>query len=160
MGARIVEDDVSLGWIFSQRQRERGQIGVVQNTSSSATRTWYDEMVLNARAHGAYPYIVEGFMEITEAVRRGHSVLIRREAAEVADGVEVFATSEPGPLEQVGLPAPAGEPIATILSFNMRTARFVIQDPQSIVGSVELTPKRLQRYLAAEGRDIGVALGS
>ena len=53
-------------------------------------RPWWDEVAGNARAHGALPYVVEGFTEITDAVRRGHAVLVRREEAEVAEGVTVF----------------------------------------------------------------------
>jgi hypothetical protein len=117
-------------------------------------------MVLVARAHGAYPYVVEGFLEITEAVRRGHSVLIRREAAEVADGISIFEeTVDPGTAEPSILGA-AIEPVATILTFDVRVARFVIQDPRSVVGSVQLTPKRLQQYLDAPGRQQGIALGA
>jgi hypothetical protein len=146
-----------LGRFFSRPERVEVTVSSVQGQTEER---WYDGMVRAARSHGAYPYVVEGFIEITEAVRRGHAVLIRREEAEVADGVRVFEERERGPIEQAGFAVASSDPVATILSFNARTARFVIQDPRSAVGSVELTPKRLQAYLAADGREVGVALGA
>src|SRR5690606_4107744 len=121
-------------------------------------RNWWDDIASNARAHGAMPYVVEGFTEIVDAVRRGHAVLVRRENAEVAEGIMVFedsATPVTGPF------APKIEeqtPIVAILKFDIGTARFVLQDAASPMGAVQLTPKRLARYLNAPGREVGVAL--
>lgn len=106
------------------------------------------------------PYVVEGFTEITDAVRRGHAVLVRRERVEVADGVTVFedgSTAMTGPFT----PLPeGGTPVVAILRFDVGSARFVLQDASSPAGAVQLTPKRLQRYLAAPDRSVGVALGA
>ena len=121
---------------------------------------WWEEISTNARTHGALPYVVEGFTEITEAVRRGHAVLVRREAAEVADGITVFdegATPVTGPFQS--LPTEAA-PIVAILRFDVGSARFVLQDAASPAGAVQLTPKRLATYLASPGREMGVALGA
>ncbi|MCW2972408.1 MAG: hypothetical protein JWN72_681 [Thermoleophilia bacterium] len=135
-----------------------------RNAASSAPAAetpWWEEISTNARTHGALPYVVEGFTEITEAVRRGHAVLVRREAAEVADGITVFddgATPVTGPFQ----PLPKGEvaPIVAILRFDVGSARFVLQDAASPAGAVQLTPKRLATYLASPGREMGVALGA
>ncbi len=124
-------------------------------------RNWWDDVAGNARAHGALPYVVEGFTEITDAVRRGHAVLVRREQVEVADGVTVFdagATPVTGAFSPVA--ATAAPPIVAILRFDMGTARFVLQDAASPAGAVQLTPKRLARYLDAPDRSVGVALGA
>jgi hypothetical protein len=118
---------------------------------------------MNARSHGAMPYVVEGFTEITEAVRRGHAVLVRREAAEVADGITVFdagATPVTGPFGNLPNKAQEAQPIVAILRFDVGTARFVLQDAASPAGAVQLTPKRLARYLDSPGREVGVALGA
>src|SRR4051812_6836035 len=56
----------------------------------AARPAWWDDIAASARAHGARPYVVEGFTEISDAVRRGHAVVVRRQAAEVADGISVF----------------------------------------------------------------------
>ncbi len=122
---------------------------------------WWDEVVGNARAHGARPYVVEGFSEISDAVRRGHAVLVRREQAEVADGVTIF---EPGATPVTGAFGPSAAtdaaPIVAILRFDVGTARFVLQDAASPAGAVQLTPRRLARYLESPGRSVGVALGA
>ena len=120
---------------------------------------WWDEVAGNARAHGARPYVVEGFSEITDAVRRGHAVLVRREQAEVADGVTVF---EAGATPVTGAFGPTQDtpPIVAILRFDVGTARFVLQDAGSPAGAVQLTPRRLARYLDAPDRHVGVALGA
>jgi len=126
---------------------------------------WYDELAANARAHGAYPYVVEGFMEVVEAVRRGHAVLIRRVETEVADGVRVFAN----PVPSMGTPgsplaelcSSVDEGVVTILSFDLSTARFELQDASGGgMGAVQLTPKRLQRYMSQPETEVGVALGA
>jgi len=127
----------------------------------AAETPWWEEISLNARSHGAMPYVVEGFTEITEAVRRGHAVLVRREAAEVADGITVFdqgATPVTGPFQ--ALPAKEVAPVVAILRFDVGSARFVLQDAASPAGAVQLTPKRLANYLNAPGRETGVALGA
>lgn len=124
---------------------------------------WWDEVAGTARAHGARPYVVEGFTEITDAVRRGHAVLVRREEAEVAEGVRVFAadsTPVTGAFAPVSERTKAAEPIVAILRFDVGTARFVLQDAASPAGAVQLTPKRLARYLDAPDRSVGVALGA
>lgn len=123
---------------------------------------WWEDVAGTARAHGARPYVVEGFSEITDAVRRGHAVLVRREPAEVAEGVTIFdegSTAVTGPFSSV---EPAGEaaPIVAILRFDVGTARFVLQDAASPTGAVQLTPRRLARYLEAPDRSVGVALGA
>lgn len=125
---------------------------------------WYDELARNARAHGAYPYVVEGFMEMVEAVRRGHAVLVRRVPAEVAEGVRVFdrppsAVAAPGsPLATVC--SSVEDEVVTILRFDVSTARFELQDVANGAGAIQLTPKRLQRYLSQPDCEIGVALGA
>ena len=126
-------------------------------------RHWWDDVAGNARAHGALPYVVEGFTEITDAVRRGHAVLVRREEAEVAEGVTVFeagATPVTGAFSPIGERTAAAPPIVAILRFDVGTARFVLQDAGSPTGAVQLTPKRLARYLDAPDRSVGVALGA
>jgi hypothetical protein len=128
---------------------------------AGAGEAWWDEVAGNARAHGARPYVVEGFAEITDAVRRGHAVLVRREQAEVAEGVVVF---EPGATPVTGAFGPAAQaaapPVVAILRFDVGTARFVLQDAGSPAGAVQLTPRRLARYLDAPDRSVGVALGA
>ncbi len=122
---------------------------------------WWDEMVGNARAHGARPYVVEGFSEITEAVRRGHAVLVRREQAEVADGITVFDADAVGVTGAFGPERVSSTPpVVAILRFDVGTARFVLQDAGSPAGAVQLTPRRLARYLDAPDRSVGVALGA
>lgn len=133
-----------------------------QSPTDDASAAWWDDVLGNARSHGARPYVVEGFTEITDAVRRGHAVLVRRERAEVADGITVF---EQGSTPVTGAFGPAGAhaptpPIVAILRFDMGTARFVLQDAASPAGAVQLTPKRLARYLDAPDRSVGVALGA
>jgi hypothetical protein len=127
---------------------------------ASPSAQWWDEVAGNARAHGARPYVVEGFAEITEAVRRGHAVLVRREQAEVADGMTIF---EAGSTPMTGAFGPAATdraPIVAILRFDIGSARFVLQDAASPAGAVQLTPRRLARYLDAPDRSVGVALGA
>jgi hypothetical protein len=124
---------------------------------------WVQELVAATRAHGAWSYRVEGFFDITDAVRRGHPVLVRREAVEVADGVHVFektvaANQVNGPL--AWLADEHADEIVTLLRFDIGTAKFVLQDIGSAVGEVALTPKRLQRYLDDPQRCVGVALGA
>ena len=87
---------------------------------------WWDDVAGNARAHGALPYVVEGFTEITDAVRRGHAVLVRREQAEVADGVTVFesgSTPMSGAFSTVSERASAAPPIVAILRFDVGPTR-------------------------------------
>ncbi|MCW2962647.1 MAG: hypothetical protein JWM90_3034 [Thermoleophilia bacterium] len=122
---------------------------------------WWEEIAGNARAHGARPYMVEGFTEITDAVRRGHAVLVRREQVEVADGITVFeggTTPVTGPFAKVA--ATEAPPIVAILRFDFGSARFVLQDAASPTGGVQLTPRRLARYLEDDRRSTGVALGA
>jgi hypothetical protein len=124
---------------------------------------WWDDVAGNARAHGARPYVVEGFTEISDAVRRGHAVLVRRERVEVADGVTVFdagATPVMGAFSPVSESTRSAPPIVAILRFDMGTARFVLQDAGSATGAVQLTPRRLARYLDSPERSVGVALGA
>lgn len=126
------------------------------------TEAWWDEVAGNARAHGARPYVVEGFSEITDAVRRGHAVLVRREHAEVAEGITIFdegATPVTGPFGPARVESDA-PPIVAILRFDIASARFVLQDAASPAGAVQLTPRRLARYLDAPDRSVGVALGA
>jgi hypothetical protein len=128
---------------------------------ASGEAPWWEEVAGNARAHGARPYVVEGFTEITDAVRRGHAVLVRREAAEVADGITVFdagSTPVTGPFANVA--ATQATPIVAILRFDFGSARFVLQDAASPTGGVQLTPRRLARYLQEDSRSTGVALGA
>lgn len=109
------------------------------------------------------PYVVEGFTEITDAVRRGHAVLVRREQVEVADGVTVFdagSTPMTGAFSPVSAKTKAAPPIVAILRFDHGSARFVLQDAASPAGAVQLTPKRLAKYLDAPDRSVGVALGA
>ena len=143
------------------RSLRRAQPG--RDGDSGATRTWWDDVAGKARAHGALPYVVEGFTEITDAVRRGHAVLVRREQVEVADGVTVFdagATPVTGAFSPVSEQTKAAPPIVAILRFDVGTARFVLQDAGSPAGAVQLTPKRLARYLDSPDRSVGVALGA
>lgn len=121
---------------------------------------WWEDVAGTARSHGAMPYVVEGFTEISDAVRRGHAVLVRREQAEVADGMTIF---ESGATPVTGAFAPghaAAAPIVAILRFDVGTARYVLQDAQSPTGAVQLTPRRLARYLESPDRSVGVALGA
>ena len=132
---------------------------------------WYDALARTARDHGALPYVVEGFTEIVDAVRRGHAVLVRRERCEVAEGIVVFdedgtamsdalapASHRPSPAD--GARDPSRPPVVAILRFDPGTARFILQDPAASSGAVQLTPRRLQRYLAEPEREVGVALGA
>jgi hypothetical protein len=105
-------------------------------------------MLSTTKAAGSLPYLVEGFVEITEAVRRGHAVILKRETCEVADGITVFDV-ESEDVESV-----------TVLRFSPTTARYAIGDAANAAGGIELTPKRLQRYLSAPTRSVGVALGA
>jgi hypothetical protein len=128
--------------------------------TEARSAAWWDEVAGNARAHGARPYVVEGFSEITDAVRRGHAVLVRREHAEVADGVTIFEDGTTGMTGAFGPAAGRAAPIVAILRFDIGTARFVLQDAASPAGAVQLTPRRLARYLDAPDRSVGVALGA
>lgn len=128
---------------------------------STTATPWWEDVAGNARAHGAMPYVVEGFTEISDAVRRGHAVLVRREAAQVADGMTIFeagASPVTGAFGPDAAPGPA--PIVAILRFEVSSARYVLQDAHSPTGSVQLTPRRLARYLDAPDRSVGVALGA
>ena len=133
-------------------------------TAKDATdRPWWEDVAGNARAHGALPYVVEGFTEITDAVRRGHAVLVRREEVEVADGMTVFradATPVTGAFTKLADPTTQAPPVVAILRFDLGSARFILQDAASPAGGVQLTPKRLARYLDAPDRSVGVALGA
>lgn len=135
-----------------------------RSQSAAESIPWHEKIASTARSHGAMPYTVEGFVEITEAVRRGHAVLVRRETAEVADGVTVFdSRSSVSPITGAFSPVPApkvADPVVAILRFNVGSARFVLQDAGSATGGIELTPRRLQRYLDAPDRSTGVALGA
>ncbi len=95
--------------------------------------------------------MVAGFLEINDAVRRGHPVLLRRRRCDVADGITVF-----NGVQHVD----AGQPVVTVLRFDPARARFVLRDGGSAVGAVELTPKRLARYLERSGCGDGIALGA
>jgi hypothetical protein len=163
-------------WITLRRSRQ------TTDAAPASRAEWYEDVERLARAQGAMPYVVEGYLEINEAVRRGHSVLLKREPATVADGVRVFddidaghsgvagwsiEQSAPAPDEAVRIvdpagfvPRPNGDRVVTVLTFNVRTARFVVTDASSAVGSIELTPKRLQRYVQDPTRAVGVALGA
>jgi len=131
-------------------------------TDAAATdeTPWWEAIAGNARAHGALPYVVEGFSEITDAVRRGHAVLVRREQVEVADGVTVFDRQASSAFAPAQVAQAAENPVVAILRFDVGTARFVLQDAGSPVGAVQLTPKRLARYLDSPDRSTGVALGA
>jgi hypothetical protein len=116
-----------------------------------------------ASAQGQLPYVVEGFTEVSEAVRRGHPVLLRREPATVAEGITVFEPStrhgsDAGAASSVAFAGAPGDTV-TVQSFDVRTARFVVRDATSVVGELELTPRRLAAYLADPDRAVGVALG-
>lgn len=140
-----------------------GRAAHVDECSDVATAppSWCDELARNARAHGAAPYVVEGFTDITDAVRRGHAVLVRREQVEVADGVTVFeAGSTPATGPFAARSTSGAEPIVAILRFDVGTARFVLQDAGSATGAVHLTPRRLATYLDSPDRSVGVALGA
>ena len=127
-----------------------------------AVEDWWSQIERNARAHGALPYRVEGFTEISDAVRRGHAVLVRRETVEVADGIVVFDDARSGaPPQAFGPSLPEQErAVAVILRFDPSTARFVLQDMASAAGAIQLTPRRLARYLEHPTRSTGIALGS
>lgn len=125
-------------------------------TGAQQAHPWWQELAGNARAHGALPYVVEGFTEIVDAVRRGHPVLVRRERVEVADGITVFDVD----IVSSTSTKQEGDPVVAILRFDVGTARFVLQDPASPVGGIQLTPKRLARYLDSPDRSTGVALGA
>lgn len=123
----------------------------VDDDDSGATAAWQHRLVSNAQHQGRMPYVVEGFFEIHDAVRRGHPVVVERATCQVADGTTVFADDD----------SPSDQPtLVTITRFDPTRARFVITDPVSEVGTVELTPRRLQVYLSNDGRDTGVALGA
>lgn len=119
------------------------------NNQCQGKLSWWDELAQNARNHGARPYIVEGFTEVTDAVKRGHAVLVRRERAQVSDTVTVFEHELSNDESAV----------VAILRFDVHTARFVLQDATSSTLSIQLTPRRLARYLDAPERSVGVALG-
>ena len=129
-------------------------------TDSLAAPAWCDELATNARAHGASPYVVEGFTDITDAVKRGHAVLVRRQRVEVAEGVTVFDSEATPVMGPFAAQPKQTEPIVAILRFDVGTARFVLQDAHSAVGAVQLTPRRLATYLDDPERSIGIALGA
>ncbi len=144
------------------------------NSSGVCGEPWHDQMVRVARAGGAFPYVVEGFSEITDAVRRGHVVLLKREECEVSEGITIFGRSSGDhDLQQAASPMwsvkrsvspnqaekPSQSAVA-VLRFDVSTARFVLQDSVGVVEAVQLTPKRLFKYVSEGQRDIGVALGA
>lgn len=141
----------------------------VRQKAAAPVPAWHERIQATARTHGAMPYVVEGFVEISEAVRRGHAVLVRRMPAQVADGVTIFERA-PRPVRLAGSLHPADAPdasssddaVVAILRFNTGTARFVLQDADGSLpmGGIELTPRRLQRYLDDPERSLGVALGA
>ena len=96
-------------------------------------------------------------------MRRGHAVLVRREQVEVSEGMTVFAdgaTPVTGAFSPISERTKATPPIVAILRFDVGTARFVLQDAGTPAGAVQLTPRRLARYLDAPDRSVGVALGA
>jgi hypothetical protein len=125
---------------------------------------WHERALRSARLHGAMPYVVEGFQEINDAVRRGHSVLLRRERCEVAQGVVVFDDDHAAAARTtMPIAQPRREPstpLVTVVSFDTATARFVLQDAVGAAGAIQLTPRRLQQYLSDPDRMTGVALGA
>lgn len=133
--------------------------------ADASTVPWHERAVRSARAHGALPYVVEGYGEISDAVRRGHAVLLRRERCEVAENVVVFdETPSVGvhvsvPITRSTTPSPS-TPLVTVVNFDPLTARFVLRDAVGATGSIQLTPRRLQRYLDDPSRMVGVALGA
>lgn len=137
-------------WFGTRGRKPEQQVAVAAAVQQSGSSDWYDDVIVTARAEGSMPYLVEGYPEINEAVRRGHAVLLRREPCDVTDTVRIFDTR------------PDNDPdaVVTVLRFNVRTARYVISDPASTVGSLELTSKRLERYLADPRRSVGIALGA
>lgn len=138
------------------RSRRFGRAG----DDAATAMPWWEDVAGNARAHGAMPYVVEGFTEISDAVRRGHAVLVRREAAEVAEGMTIFEAGATPVTGAFGPEAPGPAPIVAILRFDVSSARYVLQDAHSPAGAVQLTPRRLARYLDAPDRAVGVALGA
>lgn len=110
------------------------------------------------------PYVVDGFHEVSEAVRRGHSVLLVRERCEVADGVVVFDETHGGSVHpSIPITRPQAsprQPLVSVVRFDPATARYEMRDAVGATGAVQLTPRRLQQYLAEPKRSIGVALGS
>ncbi len=149
---------------FRDRLRRDRAHGRTADGAASST-PWHERAVQSARAHGALPYVVEGYGEISDAVRRGHAVLLRRERCEVADNVVVF--DEP-PASGVHVSVPIARPdrkapstpLVTVVNFDPLTARFVLRDAVGATGSIQLTPRRLQRYLDDPARMVGVALGA
>jgi hypothetical protein len=73
---------------------------------------------------------------------------------------EADSTPVTGAFAPVSERTKAAPPIVAILRFDAGTARFVLQDAGSPAGAVQLTPKRLARYLDAPDRSVGVALGA
>lgn len=170
------------------RRASRRPADAAGDLRAATGAAWHEDVMRAAGAQGALPYLVEGFTEINEAVRRGHAVLLKREAAEVADGITVFADAPGTALDAPGtapdmrdgslilarrdLQPPIGaDPVGyfrrlggsllvTISRFDVRTARFVVQDGASAIGAIELTPKRLARYVSEPRRAVGVALGA
>jgi hypothetical protein len=93
-------------------------------------------------------YEVEGFFEVSDAVRRGHAVIVRRSSCEVSPGSTVFAGTPDGEVQLV-----------TIRRFDPTTARYEVDDPFDGTGAgLQLTPRRLAVYLAHPERESGVAL--
>lgn len=135
-------------WILKGRSKERTS-AVPTRTANPIAKSWFDDVIVNARSQGALPYLVEGYPEVMEAVRRGHAVLVRRLPCQVTDTVSVFDDAYS-----------TEDAVVTVIRFDVRTARYVITDPHSAVGSLELTPKRLERYLDDPMRSIGIALGA
>lgn len=142
--------------LFTRKRSGRQAAGSAQARGES--RPWPERVAESASENGAFPYVVEGFAEVSEAVRRGHAVVLPREACKVADGISVFEDRSESGASAFG--GAGGHPdLVTVSKFEVRTARFLVTDPYSAVGSIELTPKRLQRYMLDERRAVGVALG-
>ena len=151
------------------RIRDRVRRGRAHDRPAGAAGSelsWHERAVRSARAHGAMPYVVEGYTEISEAVRRGHSVLLRRQRCEVAEGIVVF--DEVGaadirsalPMSGAARAQQPSTPLVTVVSSDAGTARFVPRDAVGATDSVQLTPRRLERYLSDPERHVGVALGA
>lgn len=132
-----------------KRQRRESASAVPLRTSSPVAKEWFDDVLDNARTQGSLPYLVEGYPEVMEAVRRGHAVLVRRVPCQVTETIAIFD-------DQYS----TDDAVVTVIRFDVRTARYVVTDPYTAVGALELTPKRLERYLDHPQRSIGVALGA
>lgn len=150
----------------TRNRRSQPQAGA----AATVRAEWYEHVEKMARAGGAFPYVVEGFTEISEAVRRGHRVVLKREQCEVADGITIFdeqpgaphsgAPPADGALLAGWFPRIGSARVVTVSAFNLLSARFTIEDGGSPDGTLELTPRRLANYVADPARAIGIALGA